>query len=47
MTVDKKGNLFVSFGGANVSEFNKKGNLINKIVLPVKNVTNCVFEEKK
>ena len=25
MTVDKKGNLFVSFfGGANVSEFNKK-----------------------
>ena len=48
MTVDKKGNLFVSFfGGANVSEFNKKGNLINKIVLPVKNVTNCVFGGKK
>jgi len=44
MTVDNKGNLFVAFfGGGNVSEFNRKGILINKIILPVKNVTSCTF----
>ena len=30
-----------------VSVFNKKGNLIHKIELPAKNITNCTFGGKK
>ena len=44
MTIDKNKNLWVAhFHGACVSVFNKKGKRIHKILLPAKNITNCVF----
>ena len=44
MTLDKNQNLWVAhYHGACVSVFNKKGNLIHKIDLPAKNITNCTF----
>ena len=48
MTLDKNQNLWVAhYHGACVSVFNKKGNLIHKIELPAKNITNCAFGGKK
>ena len=44
MTIDKNKNLWVAhFHGACVSVFNKRGKRIHKILLPAKNITNCVF----
>ena len=44
MTVDQKGNLWVcKFNGYGLSIFNKKGKFIEKIKIPSKNVTKCVF----
>ena len=44
MTLDRNQNLWVAhYHGACVSVFNKKGNLIHKIDLPAKNITNCTF----
>ena len=44
MTTDTNNNLWVChYGGACISIFNKKGKKINKINLPIKNVTNCAF----
>ena len=44
MTIDKNKNLWVAhFHGACVSVFNKNGKRIHKILLPAKNITNCVF----
>ncbi len=48
MTLDTNQNLWVAhYHGACVSVFNKKGNLIHKIELPAKNITNCTFGGKK
>ena len=47
MTIDKFKNLWVChFGGACISVFNKKANLIHRIQLPAKNITNCTFGGK-
>ena len=44
MTIDKNKNLWVAhFHGGCISVFNKKGKRIYKILLPAKNITNCVF----
>jgi sugar lactone lactonase YvrE len=44
MTLDKNKNLWVShFHGACVSVFSNKAELIHKISLPAKNITNCAF----
>ena len=44
MTLDRDKNLWVAhFHGACVSIFNKNANLIHKISLPAKNITNCTF----
>ena len=48
MTMDKNENLWVAhYSGACVSVFNKKGNLIHKVELPAKNITNCTFGGNK
>ena len=48
MTLDRNQNLWVAhYHGACVSVFNKKGNLIHKIELQAKNITNCTFGGKK
>ena len=47
MTLDRNKNLWVAhFHGACISVFNKKANLIHRIQLPAKNITNCAFGGK-
>ena len=44
MSIDNKKNVWVChFGGACISVYNLKGKKLNKIYLPAKNITNCVF----
>tara|TARA_B000000532_G_scaffold230441_1_gene211611 strand:- start:126 stop:1022 length:897 start_codon:yes stop_codon:yes gene_type:complete len=47
MTLDKDKNLWVAhYHGACISVFNKKAELINRIKLSAKNITNCTFGGK-
>ena len=47
MTLDKDKNLWVAhYHGACISVINKKGQIIHKIDLPAKNITNCAFGGK-
>lgn len=44
MTLDRNKNLWVAhYHGGCLSVFNKKSNLIHRIQLPAKNITNCTF----
>ncbi len=44
MTIDSKNNLWVChYGGSKISVYDLKANMIRKIFLPAKNITNCTF----
>ncbi len=44
MTVDNKGDLWVcEYGGWGISKFDSAGKLVEKIEMPVSNVTSCTF----
>ncbi len=47
MTVDNNNNLWVCrYNGGGISVYNAKGNKIHQILLPAKNITNCIFGGK-
>jgi len=44
MTTDIKNNLWVChYGGGKITTYNSKGKRIYEIIIPAKNITNCVF----
>ena len=47
MTVDINNNLWVCrYNGGGISVYNTNGNKIHQILLPAKNITNCIFGGK-